>query len=96
VEAEPYEVYVNDAAIVEIHRGPHMTVAQAFGEDWTAQPAIHMHAAAFVAAPGMPLHMSEPVVGGGMKFKPPKDNKGFYFCCLLFAVVAAWVIVSNW
>jgi len=94
VDTENYEVYVNAEAIIEICRGPHMTVAQAFGEDWQASPAVHLHPAAL--APCMPVVMREPERTPPPAFKPPKPDKTFfYFCVAILAWLCAWAILRS-
>jgi hypothetical protein len=38
-----FDVYVSENAMMEVHRGPHMTVMQTFGEDWTSAPLVQIH-----------------------------------------------------
>jgi hypothetical protein len=98
---EPYEVYVNPEAIIEINRGPHMTTVQAFGVDWSAAPAIHMHAQSFsaIAAPAlssMPA-MNEPVSGFRIQQPPykPSSNRNLFILAVA-TLVCAGIAAMLW
>lgn len=43
------EVYVSENALLEVTRGPHLTVAQAYGIDWQSAPMVNVHPASMRA-----------------------------------------------
>jgi hypothetical protein len=98
---EPYEVYVNPEAIIEINRGPHMTTVQAFGVDWSAAPAIHMHPESFsaIAAPALQTipAMDEPVSGFRTPQPPIKSpSNGNLFVLAVATLVCAGIAAALW
>lgn len=97
MELEAYEVFVNPEAIIEINRGEHMTTAQAFGADWTAQPVAYMHPASFHGianqAPEVP---EDPAREYQPPLSTPKYDRLFVVAALILAGALAWGIVSGW
>jgi len=95
VEIEGYDVFVNPEAIIEISRGENMTIAQAFGEDWQAAPAVHIHPAAL--RPAEPPRVEVPEAWKVQPaFQPgPPDRTLFYFCAFVIAVLCAAAILWS-
>jgi len=90
MEIEGQEVLVTPDAILEINRGPHITVAQAHGIDWTAAPAVQLHPLTLSA---MPDALIQPVAPPP-KPEPP-DRKPFYIFAIFLAALAAYWILKG-
>lgn len=102
------DVYVGTGSITEVHRGPHCTVAQAFGEDWTGAPCVHLHGQAFTPPPSVtsslvygPEQPSEPApelrlsacVGESARFKRWGWTVPFLFSCGVVFVI--WFVMKG-
>lgn len=85
-----WDVYVNEGSLVEVHRGQHMTVCQAHGEDWTAQPVVNIHSAAIAPATVRPA--AAPRI---IKPQPaPGPDRGFWTVAAIALVLAAWFAIA--
>lgn len=90
--SESFDVYVSDGVLLEVHRGPHMAVAQTHGVDWTCPPLVNVHPETFVALTKFeaktPLATAGPVISASTRY----ERYGW----VVPAVFVALVIVTIW
>jgi hypothetical protein len=87
-----FDVYVSENAMMEIHRGPHMTVVQTFGEDWTSAPLVQIH------PPSLMQQQTGTSVIAPRESRPlqakPGINWSWGIGMAILASLCAWAILS--
>lgn len=88
-----WDVYVSEGAFLEVTRGPHLTVAQAYGEDWNGAPMVNVHSQCMG-----PIGQVQPSTAA---YRPkttspatPGPQRGFWTVAAVLFVLASWFAIA--
>jgi hypothetical protein len=94
VTKDSTEIFVNEGTITAVYHGKHVSVAQAFGPDWQAPPAVLTHADSFAHRPDEPA--PAPAIPTAVAIYAPRSFQSRLCWAVtgaLLAGFAAWAIL---